>query len=157
MTTFLHKVAREPRLSQISTSETPLTKETLVDMVLSIVAAADWNQPDFDGRLGRVKSVRGEVLLATLTYCYAWGIYSSDEIAAAIFRNRQNSELLDRFALDRKSFVQFRRHNRELLKSCLMRVLGEMTSTRLATHLEACEAEERISRAAECDCMEFDE
>ena len=86
MTTFIHKVAREPRLSQISTSGTPLTKETLVDMVLSIVAAADWNQPDCDGRLGRVKSVRGEVLLATLTYCYAWGIYSSNEIAAAIFR-----------------------------------------------------------------------
>jgi hypothetical protein len=154
MTTFLHKVAREPRLAQVSTSNAPLTKETLVDVVLNVVAGADWSQPGFEGRVGRAKTVRGEVLLATLTYCYAWGIYSSDEIAAAILRNRQNFELLNHFPLDRKSFAQFRRYNRDLIQSCLAKVLGQMTSPRSASVVAACEAEERIARAVECDCIE---
>ena len=156
MTTFLHKVAREPRLAQIATDQAPLTKEALVDMVLEVVAGADWTQPGVDGRPGRSKTARGKVLLATLTYCYAWGIYSSGEIEGAILRNRQNAELLDCLPLDRKSVVQFRRYNRDLIKSCLTQVLGRMNSGRFASAMDLCDAEQRISRAAECDCMDSD-
>ena len=157
MTTFLHKVARESRLAQLSTGYAPLTRETLVDMVLDVVANADWAQPDVDGRVGRSKSMRGEVLLATLTYCYAWGIYSSREIEGAILRNRANADLLNCFPLDRKAFMQFRRYNRDLVKSCLTQVLGRMNTGRFHTAIDVCDAEQRISIATECDCMESDE
>jgi len=157
MTTFLHKVAREPKLATLSTDPAPIAKETLVDTVLDIVAQTNWAQPNVDGRLGRSKTPRGEVLLATLTYCYAWGIYSSREIEGAILRNRQNADLLDCFPLDRKAFAQFRRYNRDLVKSCLTQVLGRLSTGRFATAMDMCDAEQRISRAAECDCIESDE
>ena len=151
MTTFLHKVAREPRLAQ-KTTDAPLTKEALVEIVLEVVAEADWSRPD----MGRIPTPRGKVLLATLTYCYAWGIYNSYEIEGALHRNRQNADLLDAFPLDRKAFMQFRRYNRDLIKSCLTQVLGRMNTGRFATAMDLCDAEQRISRAAECDCMDSD-
>lgn len=150
-------VAREPRLANLSTEATSVTKETLVEMVLDVVARANWAQPSAEGRLERNKTPRGEVLLATLTYCYAWGIYSSREIEGAILRNRQNAELLDCFPLDRKTFAQFRRHNRDLVKSCLIQVLGRINTGRFPTAMDFCDAEQRISRAAECDCIESEE
>ena len=156
MTTFLHMVAREPRFADSSTEAAPITNEILVDMVIDVVAQANWTQPGPDGRLGRSKTDRSEVLLATLTYCYAWGIYSSREIEGAILCNRQNADLLDCFPLDRKAFMQFRRHNRDLVKSCLTQVLGRITNGRYATATDLCDAEQRISRAAECDCIEAD-
>jgi len=150
-------VAREPRLANLSTDLGPITNELLVNMVMDVVAEINWMQPGPDGRLGRSKSARGEVLLATLTYCYAWGIYSSNEIEAAILRNRQNADLLDCFPLDRKAFMQFRRYNRDLVKSCLTQVLGRINTGRYATAMDMCDAEQRISRATECDSIEADE
>ena len=154
MTTFLHKVSREPRLAHPSADAASVTKEALVNMVLDVVAQANWTQPNGEGRLGRSKTPRGEVLLATLTYCYAWGIYSSREIEGAILRNRQNADLLDCFPLDWKAFAQFRRHNRDLVKSCLIQILGRLNTDRFPTAMDFCDAEQRISRAAECDCIE---
>jgi hypothetical protein len=156
MTTFLHKVAREPRIADSSSDVAPITNEILVDMVMDVVAQANWTQPGPDGRLGRSKTARGEVLLATLTYCYAWGIYSSREIEGTILGNRQNADLLDCFPLDRKAFMQFRRYNRDLVKSCLTQVLGRISTGRYATAMDMCDAEQRIARAAECDCIEAD-
>ena len=149
-------VAREPRIASLSTDAASITKEILVDMVMDVVTQTNWTQPGPDGRLGRSKTARGEVLLATLTYCYAWGIYSSREIEGAILRNRQNVDLLDCFPLDRKAFMQFRRYNRDLVKSCLTQVLGRISTGRYATAMDMCDAEQRISRAAECDCIEAD-
>jgi hypothetical protein len=157
MTTFLHQVSREPRLPHPSTDAAPVTKEALVEIVLDVVAVANWAQPSVEGRLGRSRTTRGEVLLATLTYCYARGIYSSREIEGAILRNRQNADLLDCFPLDRKALAQFRRHNRDLVKSCLIQVLGCMNPGRFPTAMDFCDAEQRIARAAECDCIESEE
>ena len=140
MTTFLHKVARETRGAE----STALTNESLVDMVLGVVAEVDW------ARSGRIRTVRGETLLATLTYCYAWGIYNSGEIEAAIVRNRQSWDLLNRMPLDRRSFAQYRRHNRDLITSCLAQVLERMNSNRVAEF----EAERRIQHAVECDFLD---
>ncbi|HKQ40551.1 MAG TPA: hypothetical protein VJ063_20950 [Verrucomicrobiae bacterium] len=156
MTTFLQMVAREPRFANLSTDSAPITNEILVTMVMDVVGQANWAQPNVDGRLGRSKTARGEVLLATLTYCYAWGIYSSREIEGAILRNRKNADLLDCFPIDRKAFMQFRRHNRDLVKSCLTQVLGRLNTGRYATAMDLCDAEQRIARAAECDCIEAD-
>lgn len=156
MTTFLQMVAREPRFANLSTDPAPITNEILVEMVMDVVGQANWAQPNAEGRMGRSKTARGEVLLATLTYCYAWGIYSSREIEGAILRNRQNADLLDCFPLDRKAFMQFRRHNRDLVKSCLTQVLGRINTGRFATAMDLCDAEQRIARAAECDCIEAD-
>jgi hypothetical protein len=157
MTTFLHKVAGGTRSAREATPQTAISKEGLVELVLDVVAQAKWTQPGVDGRTGRNKTERGEVLLATLTYCYAWGIYSSGEIEAAILRHRYHSDLLDRYPLDRNVFMQFRRYNRDLIKSCLTQVLGVLNTGRVATYMDAHDAEQRIERAVACDCMEGDE
>jgi hypothetical protein len=160
MTTFLHKVAGGTRVAPVTPQHTAITKETLVDLVLDVVARADWSHPGSGARPGRNKTERGEVLLATLTYCYAWGLYSSGEIEAAILRNRNNSELLDRYPLDRKSFMQFRRYNRDLITSCLTQVLGALNTWRDEFHespIHMQDAEQRIERAVVCDSMDCDE
>ena len=171
MTTFLHKIARATPRAHSPVQETELSKEALVDIVLEVVASADWSQPEADGRLGRFKTPPGEVLLATLTYCYAWGIYSSSKIESAILGNRQNFDLLDRIPLERRSFSQFRRHNRDLVKFCLTQVLGRIgtedgsrqdsRSSSLPSDFEFArfghEAAHRIDKALECDFLESDE
>lgn len=151
MTVFLQKVARTaPAAARaIPACESARRTDSLVDLVLEVVAQADWGRPDVDGRVGRKSTPRGEVLLATLTYCYALGFYSSTQIELAILRNPNNTELPDRVPLDRRSFAQFRRHNRDLLKACLTEVLGRMG--------KAEEAEQRIECAVESDFFDREE
>lgn len=161
MTTFLHKIARETPTTVVSVPQTGIGKELLVEIVLDVVAKADWTQPGVDGRLGRSRTTRGEVLLATLTYCYAWGIYSSGKIQAAVYGNRQNFDLLDRMPLERTAFAQFRRYNRDLIKVCLTQVLGRIETGGAERggwigEYAAAEAERRIQKAVESDFMETD-
>jgi hypothetical protein len=161
MTTFLHKIARETPTAVVSAPHTETSKETLVEIVLDVVAKADWSQPGVDGRLGRSKTARGEVLLATLTYCYAWGIYSSGKIEATVYGKRQNFDLLDRMPLERRAFAQFRRYNRDLIKVCLTQVLGRIETGGperggWIAEYAAGEAERRIQKAVESDFLETD-
>lgn len=152
MTTFLYKIARSGpagTTTEVPSFEPEVTKESLVDLVLQVVAQADWTQPGVDGRLGRNRTPRGEVLLATLTYCYASGLYNSGHIESAILRNKNNAGLLDRMPLNRRSFSQFRRYHRDLLKACLTQVLSRMGHADQADH--------RIDRAVESDFIECDE
>lgn len=149
MTTFLHRIARTGPAAPAAKMPGPepvVTKDALVDVVLQAVANVDWTQPGVDGRLGRTRTARAEVLLATLTYCYASGLYNSGNIEAAILRNRHNTELLNRMPLDRRSFSRFRRFHRDLLTDCLTEVLGRGD-----------EAARRIERAIETDFIETEE
>jgi hypothetical protein len=153
MTTLLHKVARGTQRTIIPVPEAPSAKELLVDIVLAVTANVDWTQPGFEGRLGRTPTRRGEVMLATLTYCYALGMFSSAHIETEIYRNRNNAELLAQMNLDRRSLAQFRRYNRDLIKICLTQVLG-----RLNTSISpAEEAERRIDNAVTHDFLESEQ
>ena len=74
--------------------------------------------------------------------------YGSGKIQAAISGKRRNSEML--MDMDRKSFARFRRHNRDLIKTCLTRVLS-------GSERAEEEAEQRINTAIECDFLDTEE
>jgi len=153
MTIFIEKVARGTARTTTPVSQAKGARETLVETVMAAVANADWSQPGFQGRLDRSRTPRGEVMLATLTYCYALKMYSSALIETEIHRNRKNAELLARMPVDRRGLSQFRRYNRDLIKVCLTQVLGELGGSFLPEQ----EAEDRIENAVASDFLEFDE
>lgn len=153
MTIFIEKVTRGTARTTIPVSRPTDAREALVETVLAAVANTDWSQPGFQGRLGRTRTPRGEVMLATLTYCYALKMYSSAHIESEIHRNRKNAELLDRMPLDRRLLAQFRRYNRDLIKVCLTQVLGELGGSFAPDQ----EAEDRIENAVACDFLESGE
>ena len=115
---------------------------------------------------------RGESsILSLITYCYASGIYSSQEIEVSASQDA----MVRRFAADLYPEAgilrQFRRHNREHLHRSLQYVLqrawwihcdfnasvwtrGDVAWT--ATSF-AVEAQNRINRAVEIDSVEFDD
>jgi hypothetical protein len=153
MTTFIDKVGRTTARTTIPFSQPKGAKETLVEIVLTAVADVDWGQPGFQGRLDRMRTARGEAMLATLTYCYALKMYSSALIETEIHQNRKNVELLDRINIDRRLLAQFRRYNRDLIKVCLTQVLGELGGP----FVPEVEAEDRIENAVACDFLEDEE
>jgi hypothetical protein len=74
-----------------------------------------------------VKGARAEansrtVALSILVYCYAIGVYRSDDIAARVRRNPARSQLVHA-DLSGKVLAEFRRSNAGLIKECLAQAL----------------------------------
>ena len=147
------------------------TRRPLIDrsemaaLVQSVVAEVDWNRPGPDGREGRVKTVRCEIMLAVLTYCYALGIYCATDIETALVTGQVKVGAVEGAPLDRHTLISFRRHHRDLLAECLEKVLLQLDGTpapRSMTESAAGSparsvAQSRIDRAIEWDCMDRDQ
>lgn len=69
-------------------------------------------------------------LLATLTYCYAVGIYSSEDVESACRRNPRVKSLTHNMDLDCQTIRRFRRRHRAWIETCLARVLSTVGSFR---------------------------
>jgi hypothetical protein len=115
----------------LEVQEQPVTRETLVAVVLEAVKQVDWTQPTPEGRVGRIKTARAESILTILTYCYAAGIYGTQEIEREISRRQVGQNLMNSYQLDGASFRMFRRHNRDLIKQCLVEVFSRLRETAL--------------------------
>lgn len=137
----------------------------MVALVQSVVADVNWSRPGPDGREGRVKTVRCEIMLALLTYCYAQGIYRAADIEAALITGQVNVGAVEGSPVDRHSLVIFRRNHRDLIAECLERVLVQMDGTPPPRHMPGSgtdsvapsRAQARIDRAIEWDCMDRDQ
>lgn len=70
------------------------------------------------------------VLLAVLTYCYARGIYASEDVEAFLREDELFRLLCGNEFPDERTLRRFRRHNREALQACL-----EATCARVLAHL----------------------
>jgi len=64
-----------------------------------------------------------EVALSILVYCYAIGVYRSNDIAERVRRNPARSA--SRAAFDGKALAHYRRSNPTLLKQCLASALNQ--------------------------------
>jgi hypothetical protein len=117
-------------------------QETITEFVMDAVARSD-------GALRPSSSsdeFSPELMLRLITYCYAKGVYSSDEIE----RKLRKSPVRQPFP-DAKSIQRFRRHNRAALQTALERTLqaiyhsapGEKTPTVIRA-----EAAEKLEMAA---------
>ena len=133
--------------------------------VQSIVNQVDWSQTGPDGRTGRVRTVRGEIMLAVLTYCYALGLHRAMDIESALATGQVNVGAVEGAPVDRHALIRFRRHHRDLLTQCLSEILIQLDNSpapRLSHDsatiaLARAAAETRIDRAIEWDCIDRDE
>ena len=147
------------------------TRRPLIDrsemaaLVQSVVAEVDWNRPGPDGREGRIKTVRCEIMLGVLTYCYALGIYRAIDIETALGMGQVKVGAVEGAPLDRHTLISFRRHHRDLLAECLEKVLLQLDGSpaprsmtdSAAGSLARSVAQSRIDRAIEWDCMDRDQ
>jgi hypothetical protein len=141
-----------------------LDKTEVAVLVQEAVGSADWSRPNAEGRDGRVRTVRTEIMLAVLTYCYALGMSRATEIEAAIASGIVKIGVVDGAPLDRFALIHFRRHNRDLLTECLTKVLerlqalpaGRGEAVAVASERAAAQARDRIDRAIEADCLDRD-
>lgn len=142
-----------------------IDRSEMAALVQSVVADVNWSRPGPDGREGRVKTVRCEIMLALLTYCYALGIYRAADIEAALITGQVNVGAVEGSPVDRHSLVIFRRNHRDLIAECLERVLLRLDGTPTPRHLPnsaadsvvLSRAQSRIDRAIEWDCMDRDQ
>jgi hypothetical protein len=72
---------------------------------------------------------RARVLLTLLTYCYAVGIYSSEDIEWACQNEPGASYICSNKPVDLETIRQFRRAHRLGIECCLNRVLAAATSS----------------------------
>ena len=94
---------------------------------------------------------RWQVLLGILTYCYALGVYGSDEIEQAIAGDGNADALFAeafRNATPAAGLRAFRRANRQVILQCLASVLGGPDCSSEAT--------ERLRAAIEADSFSLD-
>ncbi len=95
----------------------------LVTMVLDSVQA-EW--PEAGGaQAGCSDRLCKPMMLTLLTYCYAAGIYASEDIELAPGRSPQILYICAGQHPEADTIRQFRRANRAQLERCLARVLGE--------------------------------
>ena len=83
-------------------------------------------------------AIADEAALSVLVYCYAIGVYRSDEIAARVSRNAPGSQWAGS-EMDGKFFTQLRRNNGTRIKQCLAHALHhafqvKWTKTRPNSH-----------------------
>ena len=141
-----------------------LDKTEVAELVQAAVGSADWSRPNSEGRSGRERTVRTELMLAVLTYCYALGMSRATEIEAAIASGLVKIGVVDGAPLDRFALIHFRRHHRDLLSDCLTYVLERLLATpsgrgdavAVVSERAAAQARERIERAIEQDCLDRD-
>lgn len=142
-----------------------IDRAEMAALVQSVVADVDWSRPGPDGRDGRVRTVRCQIMLAVLTYCYALGIYRAVDIETALVTGQVNVGAVEGAPVDRRSLINFRRNHRDLLAECLEKVLLQLDGTPAPRHipdfaagsLVLSVAQSRIDRAIEWDCMDRDQ
>jgi hypothetical protein len=96
-------------------------RSELAELVPHIVRAAN-NAPTPSAASAKRSD---EVVLAILVYCYAIGVYRSQEIEKRIRRDGARSQSLLQTALDGKALAQYRRSHGQLLKQCLASTLQQ--------------------------------
>src|SRR5262245_35382171 len=95
-----------------------LDKKSLVSLVLDAVLSVD------DSTLRPVAAAtagiafRPKTMLALLTYCYAVGIYGSENIEDVMYQDAIFRDFCGNEIPDWKSLKRFRRHNRDAIQKC---------------------------------------
>ena len=120
------------------------------------------------------------MMLTLLTYCYATGVHGSADIELISTQDPMVRHLCADIYPEAQVLRQFRRRNREAIRTCLAEVLRRAWAIQLspgagnpdelpvaivpddqfnapALHAFAAEAEQRINRAVRLDCWTFDD
>ena len=98
-----------------------LGEERLLTIALDAVQSLDASK--LNAAVSGAQSVRPQMMLTLLAYCYAGRLYGSREIASAIRTDQTVRYICARAVLDWRDIRQFRRNNRELVEGCVAYVL----------------------------------
>jgi transposase len=99
-----------------------LDKRSIVSLVLDAVLTVEDSalRPVAPATAGI--AFRPRTMLALLTYCYAMGIYGSENIEEVMYRDAIFRYFCGNEIPDWKSLKRFRRHNHEAIQKCLEEV-----------------------------------
>ena len=115
------------RQPQATCGSQPLGLKTLGSdlecLALEATRAVDWTQPGVDGRVGRQRTRRTEIMLFLLTHAYAQEIFGSREIIDSIYSERIGAGVIEDAGVDIRSLMHFRRNNRDLIEQCVAQAL----------------------------------
>ena len=100
-----------------------LASRLLTELALNAVQEVDWS------KVRRVRrgaaGYQPQMMLTLLCYCYAAGIYGSQQIEEVMRRDETVRYICARTYPDRAEIQQFRRDNRPMLEQCLASVLNQ--------------------------------
>lgn len=96
-------------------------KGTLLSLIVDAVQNVEWPESEFKLSVGSGYSFRRLVMLTVLTYCYANGIYDAEDIALKTSRDEVLRCLCAGISPTSREIRNFRRHNRGLIRECLIR------------------------------------
>jgi hypothetical protein len=118
----------EPRPTATDVTPTVAVKSwmgqnTLAGFVWNEVKQANLERRDDVCHAEPVMNKRGEILLGILTYAYATGLFRSREIEEQLMRCIVAKRLLVKDGITNMALRQFRRSNREIIKTCLRNVV----------------------------------
>jgi hypothetical protein len=111
-----------PRANETDVRRWPASRE-LVQLALDAVQTLDWSNANLISRSTR--RYRPQMMVTLLGYCYATGIYGSEQIEQAIRQNETVRYICARDYPDWAAIRQFRRENRLVLEQCLAYVLKQ--------------------------------
>ncbi len=154
----------------------------LVSMALEAVQAVAEQASDRDSTAGQVLKPRHRLMLTLLAYCYATGLYGSEDVEMAARQDRVVRYLCANERMTSNELRGFRRQHRSLLRQTLAFLLqlalryGQLANPPTSFHLsgmalslaqdtvpqiewEHClrEADRRMLQAIEIDSMTLDE
>jgi len=94
----------------------------LIYLVNDAVSAVAWPLREHEFRVDSSVSFPGEKLLKLEVYCYARGVYGSDDVGEIIRQDPVLRELFPDEVPEGKTLVKFRRENRAVIRDCLLKV-----------------------------------
>ncbi|TMQ00021.1 MAG: hypothetical protein E6L09_07680 [Verrucomicrobia bacterium] len=157
-----------------------MDRYSLARLVLEAIQAATLPSAPATAMRGGNAGIRPHMLLSLLTYCYATGVHGSADIELISTQDPMVRHLCADIYPEAQVLRQFRRRNREAIRTCLAEVLRRAWAIQLspgagnpdelpvaivpddqfnapALHAFAAEAEQRINRAVRLDCWTFDD
>jgi hypothetical protein len=103
-------------------------ERSLLRLVLETVPTVELPATVNRSKGGRI--LRSEMMLTLLTYCYASGIYASEDIVQAILRDRTVRYICAHNYPTWEDIRLFRRHRREQVEECLRKVYQRAWATK---------------------------
>ena len=148
---------------ELPKTERPLSEPpSLTQVVQEAVRGIDEDALHRVARLDAGLVFQPKALLGLLVYCYARETYSSEEVEDMLRRDKPFRDICHEEFPGARHFRQFRRHNREAIRVCLVAALGFLVRQKVElgivtkvseAHLEE-EANRRITNAMFIDSME---
>jgi hypothetical protein len=102
----------------------------LISMVRDAVQAVDWPHKESNFKIDESQCFPSTLLMTLLTYCYAKGIYSSEQVAEAVKLDPTLRALFEKVRPEAETIRKFRRRHHEDVKQCLLWVLRFAFPTR---------------------------